>query len=84
MQFSNTPPTAAVDVTRVELNPNKNVVEAIKVQEKESQAESNTANTIAPSPYSVSGMKKVMEDARDVEQMLQQSHEQRSKALNNL
>jgi hypothetical protein len=83
MQFSSTPPPGVSNVSQVELNPNSNVVEAVKVPVKEESAAA-PAELAQPGPYSVKGMKKVMEDARDVEQMLQQSHEQRSKALNNL
>jgi hypothetical protein len=83
MQFSSTPPPGVSNVSQVELNPNSNVVEAVKVPVKV-ESVAAPAELAQPGPYSVKGMKKVMEDARDVEQMLQQSHEQRSKALNNL
>ncbi len=82
MQFGSTPPPGVSNAQQVELNPNSNVVEAVKVPVKEESAEA-PAELAQPGPYSVKGMKKVMEDARGVEQMLQQSHEQRSKAMNN-
>ena len=83
MQFGNTPPPSVRNAQMVELNPNSNVVKAVKVPVVEEKPEASTA-VEQPGPYSVKGMKKVMDDAKGVEQMLQQSHDQRSKALNNL
>ena len=83
MQFGSTPPPGVGNAQQVELNPDSNVVTAVKVPPKEETPAAST-DLAQPRPYSVEGMKKVMQDARGVEQMLQQSHEQRSKALNNL
>ena len=83
MQFGSTSPPGVSDAQQVELNPNSNVVTAVKVPVKE-ESPAASADLAQPGPYSVKGMKKVMEDARGVEQMLQQSYEQRTKALNNL
>ena len=83
MQFGNTPPPTVRNAEQVELNPNSNVVKAVKVPVVEEKPVAS-ADFAQPSPYSVKGMKKVMDDARGVEQMLQQSHDQRTKALNNL
>lgn len=83
MQFSNTPPRGTNGAQQVELKPNSNVVQAVKVPVKEEKPVAS-ADVEQPSPYSVKGMKKVMDDARGVEQMLQQSHDQRTRALNNL
>ena len=83
MQFGNTPPPTVRNAERVELNPNSNVVKAVKVPVVEEKPVAST-DVVKPGPYSVRGMKKVMDDARGVEQMLQQSHDQRTKALNNL
>ena len=83
MQFGNTPPPTVRNAEQVELNPNSNVVKAVKVPVVEEKPVAS-ADVEQPSPYSVKGMKKVMDDAKGVEQMLQQSHDQRSKALNNL
>ncbi|MBT8133875.1 MAG: DUF4124 domain-containing protein [Gammaproteobacteria bacterium] len=83
MQFGSTPPPEVRNAQQVELNPNSNVVKAVKVPVEEEKPVAS-ADLAQPSPYSVKGMKKVMDDAKDIEQMLQQSHEQRSKALNDL
>ena len=83
MQFSNTPPPTDRNAQQIELNPNSNVVSAVKVPVKEATPDS-PGDIEPPSPYSVKGMKKVMDDAKGIEQMLQQSHEQRTEILNNL
>ena len=82
MQFSNTPPPTVGDAEKIELNPNKNIVQAVKIPEKEEPKE--VAKTESPSPYSVKGMKKVMNDAKGVEQLLQKRHEEQQKMMNNL
>ena len=82
MQFSNMPPPAGDNAEKLELNPNENIVQAVKIPVKEEPEEKTEAE--APSPYTMKGMKKVMKDAKDVEKMLQQRHEEQDKLLNNL
>lgn len=82
MQFSNTPPPTVGNAEQVTLDPNSNLVEAVKVPEKEDPVVS--AEVEKPSPYSVKGMKKVMDDARGIEDLLQQRHEEQQKKLNNI
>jgi len=82
MQFSNTPPANGATAEQVVLNPNSNVVQAVKVPEQEVATEADESET--PNPYSVEGMKKVMNDAKGVEQLLQKRHEEQQKMLNNI
>ena len=82
MQFSNTPPPTGGDAEQIELNPNKNIVQAVKIPEKEEPKE--VAKTESPNPYSVKGMKKVMNDAKGVEALLQKRHEEQQKMMNDL
>ena len=82
MQFSNTPPPTVSGAEQVVLDPNHNLVQAVKVPEKEEPAE--VANVETPSPYSVKGMKKVMDDAKGVEQLLQQRHQNQQNMLNDI
>ena len=82
MQFSNTPPPTVGNAEQVTLDPNSNLVQAVKVPEKEEPVAS--AEEGQPSPYSVKGMKKVMDDARGVEDLLQQRHEAQHKTLNKI
>jgi hypothetical protein len=82
MQFGNTPPLAGGDTEKIELNPNKNIVQAVKIPEKEEAKK--VAKTESPNPYSVKGMKKVMNDAKGVEELLQKRHEGQQKMMNDL
>ena len=82
MQFSNTPPLTGGDTEKVVLEPNKNIIQAVKIPEKEEPKE--VAKTQSPSPYSVKGMKKVMNDAKGVEALLQKRHEEQQKMMNDL
>ena len=82
MQFSNTPPPDGGQAQQVELNPNHNLIKAVKVSVEEEPQQAQQAP--APSPYSVKGMKKVMDDAKGIESMLQQRHEDQQNMLNNI
>ena len=82
MQFSNTPPPTVANAEHVVLNPDKNLIQAVKIPLKEKTKQA--ANTEMPNPYSIKGMKKVMNDARGVEEVLQKRHEKQQKMMNNL
>ena len=82
MQFSNTPPPDSVRGEKIELNPNNNIIQAVKVEKKEKVKKE--ANIKVPKPYSVKGMKKVMDDARGVEDLLKNRHENQQKMLKDL
>lgn len=81
MQFSNTPPLNANNAEQVSLDPNSNVIQAVKVPVKEEPAQVVQTTTKPANPYSVKGMKKTIDDARNVEKLMQQRHEQQQKAL---
>ena len=83
MQFSNTPPPTDINVEQVVVDPNKNIVKAIKIPEKEEQPE-KAAKTQSANPYSVKGMKKVMDDAKGIEALLQKRNEEQQKMMGNL
>ena len=82
MHFSSTPPPTVSNAEKIVLDPNNNLVQAVKVPEKEQPKE--VAQMKTPNSYSVKGMKKVMDDAKGVEGLLQQRHEDQQKMLNNL
>ncbi len=84
MQFSNAPPPTVSNAERVILNPDKNLVPAVKIPVKKEEKAKQAATAEMPNPYSVKGMKKVMDDARGVEKMLQKRHEDQQKMINNL
>ena len=79
MQFSNTPPPDSAKSEKVELNPDSNVVKAVKVERKE--IIKRQASGSVPGPYSVKGMKKVMDDAKGVEELLKNRHDNQQKML---
>ncbi len=81
MHFSSTPP-ATNNAEQIELNPNNNLIKAVEIPEKEEPAA--VAKTSAPAHYSIKGMKKVMDDARGIEDMLQKRHVEQQKMMNNL
>lgn len=82
MQFSNTAPTDA-QAEQVMLDPNTNLVQAVTVK-VEVEPKPEQAQAKMPKPYSVKSMKKVMDDAKGVEDMLQQRFEEQQKMLNNI
>jgi len=83
MQFGSQPPPGVAGFEQVSVDTNKNVVDAVKVPVKK-ESEQVSKEVSAPSPYSVKGMKKLMDDARGVEDMLKKSQEDREKVLRNL
>jgi len=80
LQFSNTPPMDGQAET-IELNPNDNVIQAVKIPEKEVVEKEVANNTERPSPYSPKGMKKVMDDVKGVEDLMNKRNEQQQEAL---
>lgn len=81
MQYSNMPP-AAIQAEQVEVDTSSNLMQAVKVK-KSAQEKKVVAESI-PSPYSPNDMKKAMQDARDVERLLQERHEQQQQTLDKL
>jgi len=82
MQFSNTPPPAENQAEQVELNPNSNLMQAVKIPvEEEPKA---AVKTERPNPYSVGGMKKAMDAAKDVEDLMKSRQEKQMEMLGNI
>ncbi len=82
MQFSNTPPPAENKAERVELDPNSNLMQAVKVPVEEVREEVVKAEK--PNPYSVGGMKKTIDAAKGVEDMMKKRQEKQMEMLNNI
>lgn len=83
MQFSNTPPADGGQAEQVELDPNKNIVDAVRIPAQDNTGK-EVAKTESPNPYSPKGMKKVMDDAKGIEQLLKQRDKDQQKMLNKL
>jgi hypothetical protein len=84
MQFSSKPPPDTHNAEQIVLHPDSNVVQAVKPSEKESVQPVAKAENLAATPYSIKGMKKVVDDAKGIEEMLQQRDEQQRKILNDI
>jgi len=87
MQFSNTPPPTVTNAEQIVLDPNSNLIQAIKIPEKEEPKQKEPKQVVqtgTANPYSIKGMKKVMDNARGVEEMLHKRHEEQQKMMNNL
>jgi hypothetical protein len=82
MQFSSTPPPDS-RAEQILVDPNTNLMQAVKVEEKK-EPEKKVVQVDSPNPYSVNKMKKVMDDAKGVEEMLQKRHEEQQKMLNDI
>lgn len=82
MQFSNTPPPDSIKGEKVELKPNNNIIQSVKIENK--AVVEKESNVEMPRPYSIKGMKKVMDDAKGVEDLLKNRHESQKKMFNNL
>ena len=61
MQFSNVPPADGGNAQQVMLDPNSNLIQAVKIPEKTAGPEQKVATKKSLSPYSVKGAKKVID-----------------------
>jgi len=85
MQFGSYPPPGVSTFEQMSVDTNKNVVNAVKVPVKEEKESEQVSQDIsAPSPYSIKGMKKVIDDAKGVEDMLKKSHDNQEKVIQSL
>lgn len=84
MQFSHLPPASGEFAEKVAFNPNTNIVQAVKVPQVEKEKPKQVAEIKTPSPYSIKGAKKVLQDAKGIEAMLQKRHEEQQKILSDL
>ncbi len=82
MQFSHTSPPTVHNAEAMLIDPNKNLIKAIKSPKREEAKTAVTTQTA--SPYSVSGMQKVMNEASGVENLLNSRHQQQQKMLDGL
>ena len=83
MQFGNTPPPDAVGVEVMSVKQNNNIIDPIKVPPPVAKS-SGSSSFEMPNPYSPGGMKKVLDDAKGIEEMLQKRHEQQQKKIRGL
>ncbi|VAW54817.1 hypothetical protein MNBD_GAMMA05-1789 [hydrothermal vent metagenome] len=82
MQFSNTPPPTGSRAEQLEIDPNSNLMQAVKIPVEEEPEE--VAKTERPNPYSAGGMKKALDAAKDVEDMMKKRQEKQMEMLGNI
>ena len=77
LHFTTDPPTDGTEYSVMGFDPNTNVIQAVKMpeeepeEEKEVAAEEENSNPLG-NPYDPSEIKELIEDAKDVQKMLQQ------------
>ena len=90
IQFTTEPPPDGIEYTLKGFDPNANVIRAVKVPPKESKAEEATPTRVKArepeaetSPYSGDDIKKLFEDTKNLEKLLNQRFKNQESALNN-
>lgn len=83
-QFSNRPPEKSRESEKIVLSPDTNVISAIKIPEKEPEVVASPQVHSLSSPYSPGGMKKMVDEATGMQEMLDQRKLEQDKALQGL
>ena len=83
-QFSNTPPPENGASEKIILTPDINVMNAVKIPEKESQTASGPQIFQVGNPYSPGGMKDVVDSAKDVQEMVDQRKVDQDKMMKDM
>ncbi len=89
IQFSSEPPPDGIDYTLKGFDPDANVIQAVKIPAKESTAEEpkpGQEKSAGPedgvNPYSADSIKKLFEDTKNIEKLLNQRAKDQESALN--
>jgi len=89
IQFTSEPPADGIEYTLKGFDPNANVIQSVKLSSSKSKADESTPNQIkTPSPgngvnpYSGDSIKKLFEDSRNIEKLLNQRFQDQESALN--
>jgi hypothetical protein len=80
MQFSSTPPPDG-NAQIMQLTPNLSTMQAVKPRPEEEIASAPAASPMPASPYTPGGMKKLMDQAGAVKQLMEQQQAQQQKSL---
>ena len=85
MQFSSTPPFEGGDSEVMVLSPDTNVIDAVKIPEEEEQEEVTKPEVYSlDSPYTPDGMKKMIDDSKDLKETLNQRQTEQDEFLKDL
>ena len=89
VQFTTEPPPDGIEYTIKGYDPNTNVIQAVKLPEEkhEAEAKSSSQNKTGSAaevgtPYSQESIKKLFEDAKNIEQQLNQRTQNQESAIN--
>lgn len=69
-QFSNVPPQDGRESEMIVLSPNTNIIDAVKIPEQKTAVASTPKVYSIGNPYTPGGMKQVIDNSKDVQEML--------------
>ena len=78
--YSESPPPQQIESESITIDPNANIVQATKITEKEKSEVTKPSMPSGPI-YSPGNVKKLVEDAKNVENLLNERHERQKKAM---
>lgn len=80
-QYSNTPPPEGGASEKIVLTPGTNVIEGLKVPEEETEVASGSRVFSVGNPYTPGGMKEVIDNAKDVQELMNQRQADQEKMM---
>ena len=83
-QFGQSPPEQGVESEKITLSPDTNVVDALKIAEEEPEIEEKPSVFSLGSPYSPGGMKDLVEDSINTQEMLNQRQTEQEQMMQDL
>ena len=90
IQFTTEPPPEGIEYQVRQFDPDANVIQSVKLpaaEDSSAKAGADAEKTVEPAaldgnPYSPEGVKKLLEDAKNVEKLLQQRFQNQESAIN--
>ncbi len=86
LQFTSEPPAQGIEYTVKGFDPNANVIQAIKAPQEQDEAETDEQKSAKAddfgNPYSGDSIKKLLDEARNVEKLINQRLKDQESALN--
>ena len=83
LQFSNKPPEAGSDSELMVLSPNTNIIDAVKIPEKEEKEEKPPASS-SKNPYTPGNMKKLIKKTADLKKLMDDHNTDQQEALDKI
>lgn len=82
--YSNEAPPVELAAEVIEVDPNVNVIQSVEVPKKEVEKEPSVITPIEGPLYKPENIKKLIDDAKNVEKVLQERHEQQEEIINSM